>query len=306
MQETSAKPRIPRLKIGSYSTHDLSVAFLFLLPAFAVFAVFKFYPLLENFSIAMTSWNFFDPKRYVGFDNYIRLFRSSTFWKVLGNTFHYTFWSTLLSLLIGLTLALLFSRRKGTSVRIFQTLFFIPNITTTSAVAILWIWVFNPSNGLMEIIYSLFNAKSPDWLLNAKYARWAIISLGVWRAMGYNMMIFSSGIAQISEDVYEAARIDGASKFRQAVNITIPLLWPTIVFLGTTTFITSMQVFDSVQVMTSGNNGTSVINLYIYTEAFVKNHAGRAAAASVILFIILLVCTIFQRFLTEERKPKND
>ena len=305
MQKSSAQKRTPRLKIGSYSTHDLATAFLFLLPAFVVFIVFKYYPLIENFSIGMTSWDFFGPKRYVGFDNYTRLFKSSTFWKVLGNTFHYTIWSTLLSLLLGMLQALILAQRNSFGARTLKTLFFVPNITTASAVAILWIWVFNPSNGLMEIIYSLFGAKSPDWLLNAKYARWAIIALGVWRSMGYSMMIFSSGIAQISEDIYEAARIDGASKFRQAVSITIPLLMPTVAFLGTTTFITGMQVFDAVQVMTSGNNGTSVINLYIYTEAFVKSHAGRAAAASVVLFMILLVCTIFQRLLTERKGSKN-
>lgn len=305
MHEPPAQKRSPRLKIGSYSTHDLMTAFLFLLPSFAVFAVFKYYPLVENFAISMNAWDFFSPKRYVGFDNYTRLFKSSIFWNVLGNTFHYTIWSTFLSLLFGLVLALILSRRNGLGSRTLKTLFFVPNITTTSAVAILWIWVFNPSNGLMEIIYSLFGAKSPDWLLNAQYARWAIITLGVWRSMGYSMMIFSSGIAQISEDIYEAARIDGAGKFRQAVSITIPLLMPTVTFLGTTTFITGMQVFDSVQVMTSGNNGTSVINLYIYTEAFVKNRAGRAAAASVVLFVILLVCTIVQRMLTERKGEKN-
>ena len=105
MQKSSAKKRTPRLKIGSYSTHDLATAFLFLLPAFVVFIVFKYYPLIENFSIGMTSWDFFGPKHYVGFDNYTRLFKSSTFWKVLGNTFHYTIWSTFLSLLLGMLLA---------------------------------------------------------------------------------------------------------------------------------------------------------------------------------------------------------
>ena len=302
MKNDSARSNITRQKIGKYYVRDVLAASLFLLPAFVVFGVFKYYPLVDNFLISLTSWDFFGPRRFVGFDNYTKILDSSIFWNVLSNTFHYTIWSTLLSLLLGLLLALMLFKHNGPGGRTLKTMFFIPNITTASAVAILWIWVFNPSNGLMEIIYSLFNAKSPDWLLNPSYARWAIISLGVWRSMGYCMMIFISGMSQISNEIYEAAKIDGASELRQAVNITIPLLTPTILFLGTTTFITAMQVFDVVQVMTSGNNGTNVINLYIYQEAFVKSKAGRAAAASIILFVILLVCTLIQRRIAKGRE----
>lgn len=302
MKKDSARSNVTRQKIGKYYVRDVLAAFLFLLPAFVVFGVFKYYPLVDNFLISLTSWDFFGPRRFVGFDNYTKILDSSIFWNVLSNTFHYTIWSTLISLLLGLLLALMLFKHNGLGGRTLKTMFFIPNITTASAVAILWIWVFNPSNGLMEIIYSLFNAKSPDWLLNPSYARWAIISLGVWRSMGYCMMIFISGMSQISNEIYEAAKIDGASELRQAVNITIPLLTPTILFLGTTTFITAMQVFDVVQVMTSGNNGTNVINLYIYQEAFVKSKAGRAAAASIILFVILLVCTLIQRRIAKGRE----
>jgi len=301
MKSSSLPSSNPRLKIGKYYTRDLLTAFVFLLPVFVVFGVFKYYPLVDNLSISFTSWDFFGEKRYVGLQNYVRILNSSAFWNVMENTFHYTIWSTFLSLLLGLLLALTLHKYTSFAGRALKTMFFIPNITTASAVAILWIWIFNPSNGLMEIIYSLFGRKSPDWLLKKEYARWAIISLGVWRSMGYSMTVFASGIAQINPEIYEAARIDGASEARQAVHITVPLLIPTVLFLGTTTFITSMQVFDVVQVMTSGNNGTSVINLYIYTEAFVKSKAGRAAAASMILFVILLVCTLIQRKLSGGR-----
>lgn len=294
-----------KLTIGKYRKADLWAALIFLLPVILVFGVFKYVPLIDNVLISLTSWDFFSPRRFVGLSNYARLFKNASFWQVLGNTFHYTIWSTLLSILLGLLLALFLFKRNGLPGRTLKTMFFIPNITTASAVAILWIWIFNPSNGLMEILYSAMGLKSPDWLLDARYARWAIISLGVWRSMGYCMTIFISGLSQISEDIYEAARIDGASEFKQTLYLTIPLLMPTAVFLSTTTFITAMQVFDVVQVMTSGNNGTSVINLFIYQEAFVKSKAGRAAAASVILFVILLACTILQRRLTAERGSTN-
>lgn len=297
--------RNTKLKIGKYNRLDLTFVFLFLLPVVLIFGIFKYYPLFDNIYISLTSWDFFTPRRFVGLTNYMRLFKSSIFQRVLLNTIHYTIWSTFLSVAIGLVLALILTKHNHFFGRMLKTMFFVPNITTASAVAILWIWVFNPSNGLMGLLYSFFGASSPAWLLDVKYARWAIISLGVWRNMGYCMMIFSSSISQIGTEIYEAAAIDGASEVRQATHITIPLIMPTLTFLTTTTFIAAMQVFDAVQVMTAGNNGTNVINLFIYQEAFIKNKAGQAAAASIILFVLLLVCTIVQRLVTERKETSN-
>lgn len=286
-----------------YPKQDVLTAFLFLLPVFAVFFVFKYYPLVDSFRISFYSWNLYSPMRPVGWQNYERLFANKTFWKVLGNTFQYTFWTTFLSILIGLLLALCLYRRKSWVGRSLKTLFFVPNITTASAVAILWVWIFNPVNGLMEIIYSAFNATSPAWLLDKHLAMWTVIMLGVWRSMGYAMTIYISGMAQIGDEVYEAARIDGASQGQQARYITIPLLKDTTLFLATTMFIQAMQVFDIVQVMTEGgpSNATNVMNLYIYQEAFVRSKAGSAAALSMVLFLILFLCTIIQRIVTRER-----
>ncbi len=287
---------------GRWRKSDLITAFFFLLPAFAVFFIFKYYPLLDTLGISFTSWNFFSDPKPVGLANYARLLNGKTFWKVLGNTFYYTFWCTGLSLLLGLLLALCLFKNSRFSGQALKTLFFIPNITTASAVAILWIWIFNASNGLMEIVYGLFGAQSPAWLLDKSLAIWTVISLGVWRSMGYVMTIYMSGLSQIDCAVYEAARIDGASEIQQAWYITLPLLVPTTLFLLTTNLIQSMQVFDVVQVMTEGgpSNATNVMNLYIYQEAFVRNKAGSAAALSIVLFVLLLVLTVVQRAFTKE------
>ena len=285
-----------------YPKRDVLAAFLFLLPAFAIFFVFKYYPLVDTLRISFHSWNLYNPMRYVGLQNYEKLFASKTFWKILGNTFQYTIWSTFLSIILGLLLALSLYRRKSWLGRSLKTLFFIPNITTASAVAILWIWIFNPVNGLMEIIYSAFGATSPSWLLDKNLAMGVVISLGVWRSMGYAMTIYISGMSQISDDVYEAAQIDGASRGQQAWYITVPLLKSTTIFLATTMVIQAMQVFDVVQVMTEGgpSNATNVLNLYIYEEAFLRTKAGSASAVSMVLFVILLICTIIQRMVTRE------
>lgn len=293
---------------GKYRKSDLVTAFFFLLPAFAIFFIFKYYPLLDTLRISFTSWNFYAEPKAVGLGNYAKILSSRTFRKILGNTFYYTFWSTGLSLLLGLLLALCLFKKDSYMGRTLRTLFFIPNITTASAVAILWIWIFNSSNGLMEIVYSLFGAKSPAWLLDKNLAIWTVITLGVWRSMGYVMTIYMSGLSQIDGAVYEAARIDGASEAQQAWYITLPLLTPTTLFLLTTNLISAMQVFDVVQVMTEGgpSNATNVMNLYIYQEAFVRSKAGSAAALSIILFVLLLVLTVVQRALTREGAVNHD
>lgn len=305
VQEGRLNP--PPIRKSKYKSKEVLTALCFLLPAFVIFGAFKYGPLLNNFYISLTSWNFFGAKRFVGFQNFVTIWNDKTFWKVLGNTFSYTLWSTGLSLLIGLILALLLYRYNGLAARSLKTLFFIPNITTASAVALLWMWIFDPDNGLSGQIFSFFGATSPRWLMDNRYAMWVIISLTVWRNIGYVMMIYCSGLSGINNEIYEAAHIDGASQAQQSVFITIPLLTPTTLFLLTTTFISSMQVFDVVQVMTGGGpaNNTNVLNLMIYQEAFIRNRAGKAAALSVILFALLLVCTVIQRKITGKRGEQH-
>lgn len=294
--------------IGSkerYSKKEVATAFLFLLPAFLVFLVFKYIPLIDNFRISMTSWNLFSPeKRFVGMANYKSIFTSPAFWKILGNTFFYTIFSTLISVFLGLMVAIALFGKPSKRRSFLKTMFFVPNVTTASAVAILWMWIFDPDFGLSGQIFSMLGKQSPRWLMTEGYAMWIVISLSVWRSMGYVMLIYSSGLAGIGNDVYEAATIDGASSFQKMVRITFPLLKPTTYFLLLTSFIQAMQVFDIVSVMTGGGpyDSTNVLNLYIYQMAFRRSRAGYASALSVILFLILLVCTILQQVISSRKE----
>ena len=291
------------LHIG-YNRREILTAFFFLLPMFSIFILFKYVPLIDNLRISFTSWNLFTPsKKFVGLQNYHAIFTSEIFWQILGNTFFYTFWSTVISLVLGFLMAVTLAQKKGRRTNILRTLFFIPNITTASAVAILWMWIFDPDFGLSGQLFNLFGLQSPRWLLTPGYAIWIIISLSVWRSIGYIMLIYASGLSRISEEIYEAATIDGATNFQQVTRITIPLLAPTTYFLLMTTFIQAMQVFDIVAVMTGGGpyNSTNVLNLYIYQTAFARFRAGSAAALSVILFLILLIFTIVQRMISIQR-----
>ena len=298
---------------NSYSMHkyrkkEVLTAVAFLLPVAILFAVFKYYPLLDNFRISLTNWNFFRPeKTYVGLDNFINILSSKDFWSILGNTFFYTICSTLISIVIGFFLAISLFRMRGHLPRVLKTLFFVPNVTTASAMAILWMWIFDPDFGLSGQLFALFGKESPRWLLTPGLAMWVIISLAVWRSMGYVMLIYTSGLSGIGDEIYEAARIDGASQWQQTVRITIPMLRSTSFFLMLTMFIQAMQVFDIVSVMTGGGpyDSTNVLNLYIYQMAFGRSRAGYAAALSVILFLILLLCTVIQQVISRKKEDED-
>jgi ABC-type sugar transport system permease subunit len=295
----------------TYNTHrkkyhrkEIGTAALFLLPCFAIFIIFKYFPLLDNFRVSLTSWNLFSSnKKFVGLQNYLTIFTSPQFWLILKNTFVYTIGTTSLSLFFGFITAIILYRKNSIGSKIIRTVFFIPNITTTSAVSILWIWIFDPDYGLSGQIFSFFGAESPRWLLTPGYAMGIVISLSVWRSIGYCLLIFISGLSGISDEIYEAASIDGATGFQTIVKVTIPLLAPTTYFLFLTSIIQAMQVFDIVSVMTGGGpfNTTNVLNLYIYQTAFARFRAGSAAAMSVILFLILLFFTIIQRKASREK-----
>ena len=294
--------------VGKYRKKEVITAVLFLLPAAVLFAVFKYYPLLDNFRISLTNWNFFRPqKTFVGLDNFVSILTSEKFWTILGNTFFYTIWSTLISIVIGFFLAVSLFRMRGRMPKVLKTLFFVPNVTTASAMAILWMWIFDPDFGLSGQLFSFFGKDSPRWLLTPGLAMWVIISLAVWRSMGYVMLIYTSGLSGISDEIYEAARIDGASQWQQTFYITLPMLKATSYFLLLTMFIQAMQVFDIVSVMTGGGpyDSTNVLNLYIYQMAFGRSRAGYAAALSVILFLILLLCTIIQQLITRGKEAGN-
>jgi ABC-type sugar transport system permease subunit len=290
--------------VGKYHKKEVLTAALFLLPCFSIFIVFKYLPLLDNFRVSLTSWNLFSPaKKFIGLQNYRAIFTSPQFYLVLKNTFVYTFASTFFSLIFGFMVAVILYQKKDIESGIIRTIFFIPNITTTSAVSILWIWIFDPDYGLSGQIFSFLGLESPRWLLTPGYAMGIVISLSVWRSIGYIMLIYISGLSGISDEIYEAASIDGASGFQTTLRITIPLLSPTTYFLFLTSVIQAMQVFDIVSVMTGGGpfNTTNVLNLYIYQTAFARARAGSASALSVVLFLILLIFTIIQRRVSKEK-----
>ena len=283
-------------KISSKKFRDYSTVLFFLLPSLVIFGVFVYYALGYNLYLSTTSWNFLTPnKNFIGLKNYIKLFSNKIFWKVLWNTTYYALGSVSLSLIAGLFLAILLNMAiplRG----LFRTIFFSPYITTMAAMALLWVWIYEPTYGIFNYALAALHIEGPRWLTDPQWAMPALILMNVWKQSGYVMVIYLAGLTNIDNSLYEAAEIDGASQWRQFWKITLPLLSPTTFFLVITSLLNAFKAFDQVAVMTAGGpaNATNNLSYYIYEQAFKCFKAGYAAAAAMVFFIILLIFTMVQ------------
>lgn len=283
-------------KLSGKKIHDYTTIILFLLPSLVIFGVFVYYALGYNVYLSSTSWNFLTPnKTNVGIRNYAKLIGNPTFWKVTWNTVYYAVGSVSLSLAAGLLLAMLL-RLSIPLNGVFRTIFFSPYVTTMAVMALLWVWIYEPSYGVINYALGLLGIKGPHWLTDPNWAMPALILMNVWKQSGYVMILYLAGLTNIDKSLYEAAMIDGAGKVRQFWMITLPLLTPTTFFIVVTSLLNAFKEFDQVAVMTSGGpaNATNNLSYYIYEQAFRFFKAGPAAATAVVFFFILFLLTMVQ------------
>ncbi|MBR3742731.1 MAG: sugar ABC transporter permease [Clostridia bacterium] len=277
----------------------------FVEPALLLFLMFVYYPVIDLIRISFTNMSVLTTgkQEFVGFLNFEWIFNGAGtryFWESLQITGVYMFWEVVITLVGGMLLALLFNRMT----KMFNTMraiVFMPKYIAVSTSAVVFQWILHSSiatgigqmEGIMNYTLSLFGIQGPHWLIDANTALAGVLILTGWRVVGYAMMIYLSAMKGISSDYYEAAAIDGADGVQRFRYITIPLLAPTTLFLFVTTFIASMKVFQSVDVMTGGGPGTAtnVMVQWIYNLTFKDFHTARGAAVSLVFFVILLVCT---------------
>ena len=268
----------------------------FIAPNFILFAVFIFWPLIYSFYLGFTKWNMISPtKEFVGLDNYIKMFNDPVFWMASRNTVYLAVGSVFIKLAIALGLALLLNQRlAGRS--LYRAVIFSPTFTTSVAVAMVWSWIFDPFYGLLRVPLNLVGLASPRWLSDVLWTMPAIIIVAIWNGIGYDMVIFLAGLQGIPIDLYEAARVDGASNWQLFRHVTFPLLSPTTFFLMVTSIIGAFKAFDIVAVMTAGGpmNSSNVYIHYLYQNAFKWFKVGFASAQAVIFFIVILIITILQ------------
>lgn len=277
---------------------------VFLTPSMLLFVVFLAAPLLYALYISFNQWSMLRSPTWIGLDNYQRILHDDIFWKSLRNTAVFTALFVPAVTILSLASAALLNQ----SIRakpLFKALIFIPIITPSVVVGVVWTYAFQPELGLINQMLRSFSLPTSLWLGSPSMALPALVLVTIWQRFGWFMILFLAGLQDIPIEVKEAAKIDGASSFRSFMDITLPLLRPTVVLVTVLAAIGAFQVFDLIFVMTEGGPAyaTQTLSYYIYTKAFRSFDMGYAAAMSYVLFIALLIMTLLQMKLL---KPTTD
>ncbi len=280
---------------------ETAVAWFFLAPAFAAIAVFFVVPVVSALVLSFTDFDIYalgnlSVVRFVGFENYLTIFQTPLFWTSLGNTLYFVLVGGPLSVAVSLGMALLVNSKLAKFKPLFRTVYFLPVVTSLVAVAIVWRYLYHPANGLLNHMLSWVGIAPVDWLGNPATAMPAIIIFAVWKNFGYNMLIFIAGLQNIPDELYEASHIDGAGPWRQFVDVTLPMLAPTTVFVVIITAIGYFQLFAEPYVMTEGGpmNATMSVVMMMYEQGFRWWNMGYSAAVAFVLFAVVLIFSAIQ------------
>ena len=277
---------------GNKDTRD---GILFSLPFMIVFALFMIYPLVFGFYISFFQWNILGTPKFIALQNYLDLLKDERFWSSLWHTLQFVLMTTPVLLILGFIMALLVTGKsplKG----IMETCFFVPYIFSMTVVATLWAWIMQKDFGIINQILRILGKDGVSWLTSEKNAMWSISIATYWWTAGFNMVLFTAGIKQISKEIYESATVDGVGPLQQIFHITIPLLKPTTILCLILQVIASFNVFGQVYVMTGGGpaGSTRVLVQYIYETGFNYFRMGYSAAMSYVLFLIIMVISVVQ------------
>lgn len=271
--------------------------YLMIAPLAVGLGVFYFYPFFKVFYDSFHVVGAFNKTSWAGISNYVTMLKDPVMWSTLWNTFRYVIVIVPFTLVFSILIAALLNTNiKGRSV--FRVIYFIPAITMSAAISMIWRWIFNSDFGILNFVMSKFGVPNVQWLSDPHTA-WITISIvAVWMNVGYEMIILLAGMQGISRTYYESASLDGAGRFQQFRKITLPLLTPTIFFVLITTLISTFQIFDVIYMMINSKSlakeASQSIVLYFYRNAFEYSKKGYASAIAIFLFLIIMLITVFQ------------
>lgn len=270
--------------------------YAFISPMVLGYAIFLLGPIIAAFSMSFTNWSLIKELKFVGFGNYHKAFvEDQVFLDTVTNTFYFTLGLVPLNIIITLGLALLLKDRIF-GIGFFRTAIFTPVVTSIVVWAIVWKYIFQTDNGLVNTVLHLFGIVGPAWLYDMQLAMPVVIFITLLKGLGMNMVIFIAALNDVPQMYYEAAKIDGASRWQTFTKVTIPLITPAVFLVLIITMIGSLKVFGQIYVLTGGGPGTStyVFVYYIYEQAFKIYEFGYASAIAFILFFIILILTLLQ------------
>jgi multiple sugar transport system permease protein len=271
------------------SKRDFRNAMLFISLWIIGVVVFKLYPILISFYYSLTDYSVVNPPVFVGMDNYNALFKDALFYKSLTNTLYMVFIGTFFTTIIAISLAIMLNNRKIKGLSFLRVVFFIPTLVPVVIVSILWIWILQPDNGIINVILAQFGITGPGWLASPVWAKPSFILMMIWGS-GTSIIIYLAGLQEIPDSLYESASIDGAGFFRRTISITLPILSPVILFNVVISVIHVFQWFAEPLIMTAGgpDNATLFYSLNLYRSAFQYFKMGYASAMAWVLLIIAM------------------
>lgn len=264
---------------------------LFASPWLIGFMLLMFVPMVASLIISLTKWDILTDPQWIGIKNYITIFKDPLFYKSLRVTLLYTFLYVPLHIVASLTVAMLLNR-KGSGINLFRTIFYLPSIISSTAVALLWAWIFHPEFGLLNSMLNKFGIMGPGWIFDEQWVMGSLLIMSLW-SFGGGLLIYLSGLQSIPTELYEVAQIDGANKWHQFIHVTLPCLSPILLFTTLTGIIGALQTFSQAYVMTSGgpNNASLFYAFYVYNHAFVWHKMGIASALAWIMFVLIFLIT---------------
>jgi len=269
---------------------------IFLFPWLVGFIGYSIYPIIISLYYSFCQYDVLQIPMYIGFNNYYEiLFNDPYFWKSISNTFFYTLFRVPSNIILSLIIAISINKiSKGGA--IFRTAYFIPSLVSGVALSVIWMWIFNPQIGLLNLILKFFGLSGPMWLQDPSWSKPALIIMSFWSAGGGRMLIFLAALRNIPPKLYEAFKLDGGNSFQSFFHITLPMISPIIFLWSIVEVIASMQVFTEAFIMTKGGpvDSTLFYNLYLYNKAFQDFNMGYASALAWLLLIITLIITSIQ------------
>jgi multiple sugar transport system permease protein len=279
-------------------------ALLYLSPALLVFLVFTVGPAFFVLYISLFDWNLLNTSlsRFVGIANYRKIAHSADFWHSIVASLYFVGATVAGSTILGLGIALLLASR-GLVRRVVRLAVLTPYFTPLVATSIVWVWIFNPQFGLLDSLLRMLHLPQIGWLQSTTWAMPALIVYTLWHNLGFTVIIFLAGLATVSNDLREAARVDGASYWHEVIDVVLPQLMPTTLFVIVITTIDSLQAFTQIYTMTQGGplGATTTTGYLLYQESFVFYHTGFGAAIAVVLFVVIALFTLLQLRLS--RRP---
>lgn len=250
-------------------------------------------PVLAAVGISFADWDVITAPSFAGIENYQRLIKDPTFAKAIRNTIYFAGIMVPGATIIGLSLALIMNQ-KLRGITWYRTAYFLPVVSSTVAVALVWSWIYAKDFGLLNWLLRQMGLQPIAWLSSTHWAMPSVIIMAIWGHMGEAMVIFLAGLQSISQSYYEAAEVDGASSWQKLIHITLPLITPSIFFYFIITMISGFQTFETIYIMTRGGpvNATTTMVYYIYRNAFRNFKMGYASAQAIVLFLIIMALTL--------------